>query len=73
MSVSVLSLIAMVFGVVAAILVAHGIITALKLIINSPREGSGQVADASGQVSAASQSLAEGAIEQAAGLQETTS
>jgi methyl-accepting chemotaxis protein len=73
LSVSILSLVAIVMGVVAAVFIARGIIAALKRIIDSLSEGSEQVAAASGQVSSASQSLAEGATEQAAGLQETSS
>ncbi|MBN2455037.1 MAG: CZB domain-containing protein, partial [Sedimentisphaerales bacterium] len=72
-SVSILSIIAVVLGIVAAIFIARGISSALKRIINALREGAEQVAAASGQVSAASQSLAEGATEQAAGLEETSS
>ena len=73
MSVSILSVTAIVLGIVAAVLIGRGIIIALKQIINNLSEGSEQVAAASGQVSSASQSLAEGATEQAAGLQETSS
>jgi methyl-accepting chemotaxis protein len=73
LSVSVLSLVAIAIGVVAAVFIARGIISALKRIIDSLNEGSEQVAAASGQVSSSSQSLAEGATEQAAGLEETSS
>ncbi len=73
LTVSVLSITTVVLGVVAALLIGYGIISALKRIIASLREGAEQVAAASGQVSAASQSLAEGATEQAAGLEETSS
>ena len=72
-SVSVLSLVAILLGIVAAVFIGRGIISALKRIINSLSEGAEQVAAASGQVSSASQSLAEGATEQAAGLEETSS
>ncbi len=72
-SVTILSLAAIALGIVSAVLIGRGIISALKRIIASLNEGSEQVAAASGQVSAASQSLAEGATEQAAGLQETSS
>jgi len=64
---------ALVIGVILAFLIARGIVTTLKKIIQSLMEGSEQVASASGQVSSASQSLAEGATEQAAGLEETSS
>jgi methyl-accepting chemotaxis protein len=72
-TVGVISLIAVVLGVVLAFVIARGITIALTRIIQSLTEGSEQVASASGQVSAASQSLAEGATEQAAGLEETSS
>ena len=64
---------ALAIGVVLAFVIARGIVTTLKRIIQSLTEGSHQVAAASGQVSASSQSLAEGATEQAAGLEETSS
>jgi methyl-accepting chemotaxis protein len=72
-TVTVLSVMAVLVGIVGAVLIARGIISALTRIIASLREGAEQVAAASGQVSAASQSLAEGATEQAAGLEETSS
>ncbi len=71
--VSILSVAAVLLGVVAAVIIARGLIKALRRIIDSLIEGSEQVASASGQVSSASQSLAEGATEQAAGLEETSS
>jgi len=71
--ISVLSVVAVVLGVVAAFFIARGITKALKRIIDALTEGAEQVASASGQVSSASQSLAEGATEQAAGLEETSS
>jgi methyl-accepting chemotaxis protein len=72
-SVSIISLVAVVSGIVLAFFIGRGIVSTLKRIINSLTEGSEQVSSASGQVSAASQSLAEGSTEQAAGLQETSS
>ena len=72
-SVSIISIVAVVLGVVLALLIGRGIVSALKRIIHDLTEGSEQVASASGQVSSASQSLAEGATEQAAGLEETSS
>ncbi len=72
-SVSTVSLVAVVVGVVLAFFIVRGIVSALKRIINSLTNGSDQVSSASGQVSSASQSLAEGATEQAAGLEETSS
>ena len=65
--------IGIIVGMFLAFIIARGIISALKTIINALTEGSEQVASASGQVSSASQSLAEGATEQAAGLEETSS
>ncbi len=73
LSVSIVSLTAVVVGVVLAFFIVRGIISALKIVINSLTDGSEQVSSASGQVSSASQSLAEGATEQAAGLEETSS
>jgi methyl-accepting chemotaxis protein len=72
-TVTVLSVVAVLVGIIGAILIAYGIISTLKRIIASLGEGAEQVAAASSQVSAASQSLAEGATEQAAGLEETSS
>jgi methyl-accepting chemotaxis protein len=72
-SVTIISIVAVVLGVVLAFLIGRGIVSALKNIINGLTEGAEQVASASGQVSSASQSLAEGSTEQAAGLQETSS
>ncbi len=60
-------------GVVLAFVIAHGITSVLKTIINNIKTGAEQVATASSQVSSASQSLAEGSTEQAAGLEETGS
>ncbi len=73
LSVSILCIAAVVIGILAAVLIARGILRALTRIIAGLREGSEQVAAAAGQVSSASQSLAEGATEQAAGLEETSS
>jgi methyl-accepting chemotaxis protein len=72
-SVSILSIVAVISGIIAAFFITRGITLALTRIIDSLSEGSDQVAAAAGQVSAASQSLAEGATEQAAGLEETSS
>ncbi|MHC4423133.1 MAG: methyl-accepting chemotaxis protein [Planctomycetota bacterium] len=72
-SVSIISTVAVVLGVVLAFLIGRGVVSALKRIIDALTEGSEQVSSASGQVSSASQSLAEGATEQAAGLEETSS
>lgn len=72
-SVSIISIVAVVLGLVLAFLIGRGVVTALKRIIDALTEGSEQVGSASGQVSSASQSLAEGSTEQAAGLEETSS
>ena len=72
-TVSIMSIAAIVLGVVIAFLIVRGIVSALKIIISNLSEGADQVAGASGEVSTASQSLAEGATEQAAGLEETSS
>ena len=72
-SVSILSIVAVISGIIAAFFITRGITVALRRIIDSLSEGAEQVASAAGQVSAASQSLAEGATEQAAGLEETSS
>ncbi|MEN6428544.1 MAG: MCP four helix bundle domain-containing protein, partial [Phycisphaerales bacterium] len=73
----VLSLTAMIVGVLLAMvlgsLIARSITRPIRRIIEGLTEGAEQVAAASAQVSAASQSLAEGATEQAAGLEETSS
>jgi methyl-accepting chemotaxis protein len=73
----VLSLAAMIIGVVAAlalgILISRGITKVLKRISDTLSAGAEQTTSAAGQVAAASQSLAEGASEQAASLEETSS
>lgn len=63
-------ILAVVLGAVDA---ARAITKPINQIIAGLTEGAQQVASASGQVSAASQSLAEGATEQAAGLEGTSS
>ncbi len=70
-----LSLIAMIIGVVAAlvlgVLISRNINNALRRIANALGRGAEQTASAAVQVSSSSQSLAEGASEQAASLEET--
>ena len=68
-----IGIVAIILGIVAAVLITRSITKPIQRIIAGLTEGSEQVAAASGQVSAASQSLAEGATEQAAGLEETSS
>ncbi|MBI9081914.1 MAG: CZB domain-containing protein, partial [Pseudodesulfovibrio sp.] len=72
-NVGVVGIIGILAGIVLAFVIARGITSVLKRIINGLTEGSEQVSSAAGQVSSASQSLAEGATEQAAGLEETSS
>ncbi len=71
--INVISISAMIIGILAAIIITRSITKPINRIIVGLTEGSEQVAAASGQVSSASQSLAEGATEQAAGLEETSS
>src|SRR5450432_3930427 len=62
----------MVIGVLlSAVLVARGINSALTKLAETLGEGSSQVASVSSQVAGSSQSLAQGASEQAAALEET--
>ncbi|MEI6569715.1 MAG: MCP four helix bundle domain-containing protein, partial [Verrucomicrobiota bacterium] len=72
-----LSLVAMIVGVVVAlamgILITRGINKVLKRISDSLSAGAEQTASAAAQVASASQSLAEGASQQAASLEETSS
>jgi len=72
-----LSLIAMILGVVLAIglglLISRGINNSLRRIAGNLSAGAEQTASAASQVSSASQSLAQGASEQAAAIEETTS
>jgi methyl-accepting chemotaxis protein len=65
--------IAVVLGVLLALIIARGITKVLQRTATSMDEAAGQVASASGQVSSASQQLAEGASENAASLEETSS
>ncbi|MBN2314539.1 MAG: hypothetical protein JXM79_11460 [Sedimentisphaerales bacterium] len=69
----IISITAVVVGMVVAFVITRGVVKPVHRIISSLTEGSEQVTSAAGQVSAASQSLAEGASEQAAGLEETSS
>ncbi|MCK5565968.1 MAG: CZB domain-containing protein [Planctomycetes bacterium] len=71
--VSIISIVAVVSGVVLAFLIGQGTVSALKSIIAGLTDGSAQVAAAASEVSSASQGLAAGATEQAAGLEETSS
>jgi len=72
-NVALISVVAIVAGLVLALLIAKGIVRVLSRISDDLDQGAAQVADASGQISSASQSLAEGAFRQAASLEETSS
>ncbi|MBN2514056.1 MAG: hypothetical protein JXB18_14050, partial [Sedimentisphaerales bacterium] len=65
--------IGVVVGISLSFFITRSITLPINRIIGELREGAEQVASASTQVSAASQSLAQGATEQAAGLEETSS
>ena len=67
------ALLAVLLGSGLAFIITRGITRPVKRIIDGLNEGADQVAAASGQVSSASQSLAEGASEQAAAIEETSS
>ncbi|MCP4118098.1 MAG: chemotaxis protein [Desulfobacteraceae bacterium] len=69
----VISLVALVVGILLAFVIIRGITGALKRVIQGLEDGASQVASASGQVSSASQSLAEGSSQQAASIEETSS
>ncbi len=60
-------------GLGAMWVVARGISTPIKRIIEGLTAGAGQTASAAGEVSSSSQSLAQGTSEQAAAIEETTS
>jgi methyl-accepting chemotaxis protein len=71
--VMVISLLALICGVLLAFFFARGISRVMQKTSEHMETAAEQVASASGQVSAASQSLAQGASQQAASLEETTS
>ncbi len=64
--------VAMVFGLVLAVLISGNTNSALRKVSDGIQEAASQVASAAVQVSSASQSLAEGAAEQAASVEETS-
>jgi methyl-accepting chemotaxis protein len=70
---SIVSLLGIAFGIAASILSIRSVNNALRKISDILNSNSEQVAAASSQVSASSQALAEGASEQAASLEETSS
>jgi methyl-accepting chemotaxis protein len=67
------SLVAVVIGLLVAWLIGRGIVKVLVKTTADLSEGAEQVAAASGAISCASHSLAEGATEQAASLEQTSS
>jgi methyl-accepting chemotaxis protein len=72
-NVTIVSVAAIIAGILAAFFITKGIVTLLSRISVQMEEGADQVASAANQVSSASQSLAEGASEQAASIEETSS
>jgi methyl-accepting chemotaxis protein len=72
-NVTIVSVLAIIAGVLFAFFIAKGIVSVLSRISMQMEESADQVASASNQVSSASQSLAEGASEQAASIEETSS
>jgi methyl-accepting chemotaxis protein len=64
--------IAVVVGVVVALIIIRGITRTLRQTADSLGAGAEQIVAAAGQVSSSSQSLAEGASQQAASLEETS-
>lgn len=70
-NIMVLSLAALILGLLIAFLMSRGITGALQEVTQQLEEAAEQVAEASSQVSSSSQSLAQGASEQAASLEET--
>ena len=65
--------IAIIVGLVLAIVITNGITRPINYIISNLSEAGDQVSSAANEISAASQSLAEGATEQAASLEESSS
>ena len=71
-NVTIVGIVAIIFGILLAIFISRGIVTVLQRISRQMEDGADQVASASAQVSSSSQSLAEGASEQAASIEETS-
>ncbi len=71
--VSILGVIAITLGLVAAFFISRFLVNSLTKILINLSGGSDQVASASGQVSISSQSLAAGASDQASSIEETSS
>jgi methyl-accepting chemotaxis protein len=70
---AVMTICAMIIGVLAAVTITRGIVRPIDQIIAGLNEGASQVNDAAVQVASASQSLAAGASQQASSLEETSS
>ena len=68
-----IGLLGMLAGAILAAFIASGIIRTMRRIASGLAAGAEQTASAAGQVSGASQSLAEGSSEQAASVEETSS
>ncbi len=67
------SVIAIILGILIAVLISKQIINILTRIINDIRVNATQVASASNQLASASQQLSEGSVEQACSIEETSS
>jgi len=68
-----ISAVAILVGLAIAFFLSRGVTRSLHKVIDGLSEGATQVISASGQISGASQSLAEGASQQAAAIEETSS
>lgn len=73
LSVTAVSVAAVLLGLLVAFFIAHRINSALRRVTNGLGDGADQVAAAAAQSSSAGQSLAQGASQQAASLEETSS
>ncbi len=72
LAVSILSGLAVVLGIILAVVIAASVVRALRAIMDSLSVGSEQVSVAAGQVAQASQEMADGASTQASSLEETS-
>jgi len=68
-----ISALAILVGLAISFFLTRGVTRSLNKVINGLSEGAEQVIAASGQISSATQSLAEGSTEQAASIEETSS
>lgn len=71
--ISIVSVIAVIFGILLAFVITRGITIALKKVIDTIASSSEQTTSAANQVSASSQQLSQGTTEQASSLEETSS